>query len=181
MNRYMTRIKIDRNKNFIELDGEGDFVKDFAKKQCDDFEKTEKTETNYKEDRKNISLILAILFLVLLAIFLYYNCENNSSFVFISRIILGFAAGIVGLFTRNLIFLSGGIKEKSGKDLYRSYLAHSLFTFFSSLLIFSILELKISTSDLFYTFLLPLNFYVGLMTYAVFDLLNKISKISNKF
>ena len=44
MNRYMTRIKIDRNKNFIELDGEGDFVKDFAKKQCDDFEKTEKTE-----------------------------------------------------------------------------------------------------------------------------------------
>lgn len=172
-NYMTTKIKTDKNNNFIEVESEDDFVKKTIEDQCNNFKEQQKQE-NYKKGRR---IILWISLVIFLSIFWHYN--DVFKFEFKKEIILGFGAGICGLFTRNLIFLSSGVQEKSGKNLYLAYLAYLIFIIFSSLLILSIISLKISVpNDLFYTLLLSLNFYTGLMTYSVLEaLLIKIFKI----
>lgn len=163
----ITKIKTNKARSFIEVEGEQEFVE----KTYKEFPTNEKKE-DYGPIRKCISfLLIAVIIILVFTVFLFINgCWD--------KIILGFTAGLAGLFTRNLVFMSGSIEEKPGKKLLFSYSAYLLFIFASTLLILGLLKLYLSNPDLFYFFLLPLNFYVGLMTYSVIDkILDKLFSI----
>lgn len=163
----MARIKAGKAGSFIEVEGEQRFVEeiyqDFLREPAED----------YKKVRQCITIFLLMIFVIA---FVVASLSIGECW---SKIIFGFSAGLVGLIARNLTFMSGGIIEKPGKNLCLSYLAYLLFVVASSLLIFGFLDnsVRISTSTkpyLFYVFLLPLNFYVGLMAYSAIEFLNRI-------
>lgn len=175
----MTKIKIDKDRNSFEIEGEEKYVKDFFIKQLSRWNKEkqekEKEQKKYKNCRQKISNAL-LAFVVLLSFFLFTKIPilisiiNNGD---LWNITLVFVAGLIGLFTRNLIFLSKGTEEKSGKNLCLAYFAYFIFVCFSSIFIFSWQSEKIY-------FAIPLNFLVGLMTYDIISaILNKLSKYIN--
>lgn len=170
----MTKIKLDQNEIFIKVESAENFGKDFVKKQYDIWVTT-KTQEQHHEDytriRKWICVVL-IAIIILLGVVVYFYFDE-----YWDKVILSFIAGLVGLFARNLRFMSGIIKEQQNKKLWFSYSAYFLFILASSLLIFGIISLYFSTSNLFYFFLLPLNFYIGLLTYFIFTLIEKILSI----
>ncbi|MBI1838937.1 MAG: hypothetical protein HYR95_01390 [Candidatus Colwellbacteria bacterium] len=166
-----TRIKADKTKSIIEIEGEEKFVE----RIYNDFVK-EPLKQDYTAERTRISIILSLLIPFLLVL----SSDNNLFLLFSdSKVFIGFAIGFVGLLTRNTIFMSGSIPEKSGKRLWLAYLAYSLFIIASSLLIYGVLSIypKSIEPHLFYAFLLPLNFYIGLMTYSVIEFFDRISKL----
>lgn len=164
----VTKIKTDKYKNIIEVEGEQDFVKEIYQ----DFFSKQKQSENYQKDRKYIAIFLFIISIVTFVSAFYIYDE------FLKKIFFGFTAGLVGLNVRNIIFLSGIMEEKPRKKLYWSYLAYFLFVVASSLLIFGLLNLSVkittTTPDLFYFFLIPLNFYIGLITYSAIDFLKSM-------
>lgn len=171
----MTKIKVDNEKNLVEVEGEENFAKNFVKEQSEIWNKIEQKNKDIRSEISNI--LLAIIVLLLFFLFtkmptLIPIIDNGITWNFT----LGFIAGLIGLFVRNLIFLSNGMKEKSGKNLYIAYLAYFIFLVFSSLLIFGFLYEKTTSDTPSLFFLIPLNFFVGMMTYSVIDII--LSKLS---
>ena len=116
---------------------------------------------------------IIILFILIFEIVLFFfNTYYGWGLIFqIDQYLFGILAGIFGLFLRNLFWLFGNKLESSGKNVLRTYLLnYQIFIVLSSIFISSILILilndKIKDSPyLFFTFVLPLNIYVGLEVY----------------
>ena len=166
----VSKIKIDKTKAFIEVEGEEEFVEKIYTEFC-----SEESPEDYQKPRL---YILAAL-LILCVSFVFFHFYINRPW---SGIALGFTAGFIGLIARNLTFMSGNVTEKPGKNLYFSYIAYGLFIVASSLLIFGLLDFySYKTLLNFYFFFLPLNFYVGLLAYSAISgidsVLDKLSKL----
>ncbi|OGI60532.1 hypothetical protein A2641_03290 [Candidatus Nomurabacteria bacterium RIFCSPHIGHO2_01_FULL_37_25] len=173
----MTKIKIDKNKNIIEIEGEEKSIKKFIKEQCENWDK----KKDYKPERDKVSKWLVSIIIALFLFALVILCPWNFiiDFTLIGWFVLSLATGLLGLLVRNFIFISSGFKEKSGKDIELAYFSYSIFILFSSLLIFVIFNENISEpkSILFYHLLPSINFFVGLMTYSIISFFEKILSI----
>jgi len=133
---------------------------------------------DYTPQRRKITFVLGMLALIVPVIVLRSPIYLQET-IYLYELAIGFSAGLLGLIVRNFIFLSSGIKEKSGKDIHLAYLAYSAFVLFTSLLIFAFLKINLSVIGLeFYLLLLSLNFYAGVITYGV---LNLIKEAVNQF
>ena len=169
----MERIKIDKDRSLIEIESEGEstknFIVDHIERWNKDRDKFEEEQERYKKDREKISHEL-LAFIVLLWFFLFTKMPILMPKIddgVLWNFVLGLFAGLIGLWVRNIIFMSNGIEEKKGKNLYLAYLAYFIFLSFSSLLIFEFFREK--------TFILiPLNFYAGLVTYQILDVILSI-------
>ena len=168
----LTRIKIDKIKSYIEVEGEQEFVE----KIYQDFRADNTPQkSEYTSTRLWIMLTLVLIILVGVVLFLRVGDIVLFSSFLSHKIIFGIVAGLFGLLLRNIYFI--GKKEQAGKNLWVQYIIkYPLFIVFSSLFVFSILNLndKIEQSYLFYSFALPLNIYIGLETYHVTEWLEKL-------
>lgn len=136
------------------------------KKDCEE-------KQDYKLERNHITCVLGLLAFIVPMVVLNSPMYLQEIF-YLRELATGFSAGLLGLIIRNFIFLSSGIKEKSGKDIRLAYLAYSVFVLFTSLLIFSFLKINLSVTGLeFSLLLLSFNFYSGVITYGVLDFIKE--------
>ena len=167
MNKYMTKIKTDKNRNFLEVEGEQEFVKEIY----------DKFSTSLKQNCCNERVLIGIVYLLLFIIlslmsvstswrvFIFYGDNQiNDLYKFLGRIFFVFYFTLLGTSLRAFKF------SEIGNVLpWRAYfLEYPNIDIITTFIIFSSVNLVVENQHgfIFYTLSAPLAIVAGFGGYA---------------